>query len=65
MSNVQRQGAKSRLDPENSDLAGLTGMLQPYSAEQMAYRAYDRYVSSSRNKEKSLIIPVGEKIRMG
>jgi hypothetical protein len=39
-------------------------MLKPYPAEQMAYQAYDRYVSSSRNKEKSLIIPVGEKVRM-
>jgi putative SOS response-associated peptidase YedK len=53
------------LDPENSDLAGLKGMLKPYPAERMAYQAYDRYVSSSRNKEKSLIIPVGGKVRMG
>jgi hypothetical protein len=35
-------------------------MLQPYPAERMAYQAYDRYVSSARNKEKSLIFPVGD-----
>jgi hypothetical protein len=31
----------------------------------MAYQAYDRYVSSAPNKEKGLIFPVGEKVRMG
>ncbi len=35
-------------------------MLQAYPEEQMAYQAYDRYVSSARNKEKSLIFLMGK-----
>jgi putative SOS response-associated peptidase YedK len=62
---LPREQQRAWLDPENSDLAGLKGMLQPYPAERMTYQAYDRYVSSSRNKEKRLIFPVGEKVRMG
>jgi putative SOS response-associated peptidase YedK len=52
------------LNPENSNVAALKGMLQPYPAEQMAYQAYSRYVSSARNKDKSQIIPVGEPVRL-
>lgn len=52
------------LDPANEDTAALKAMLQPYPPERMAYQAYDRYVSNSRNKDHKLIVPVGEPITL-
>jgi putative SOS response-associated peptidase YedK len=52
------------LNPANHDLGALKGMLKPYPAEKMSYQAYSTYVSSSRNKEKSQIVPVGEPVRL-
>jgi putative SOS response-associated peptidase YedK len=52
------------LDPANEEKEGLQAILKPYPAELMAYQAYDRYVSSPGNKDKSQVKPVGEKLTM-
>ena len=52
------------LDPDNEDKEGLQALLKSYPAELMAYQAYDRYVSSPGNKDRTQIKPVGEKITM-
>lgn len=61
---LPREHHRAWLDPENRDHAALKAMLKPYPPEQMAYQAYDRYVSSPGNKEKEKIFPVGEPIRL-
>lgn len=52
------------LDPANNDLPYLKSLLQPFPPEQMAYQAFDRYVSNAKNKDKSKIVPVGDPVRL-
>ena len=61
---LKREHYQDWLDPENHDVAALKTMLKPYPAEHMAYQAYDRHVSGPGNKEKGLIFPVGDPIRL-
>lgn len=52
------------LDPEFADVPQLKSFLAPFPAAQMVYQPYDRYVSNAVNKDPSLIVPVGEPVRI-
>jgi putative SOS response-associated peptidase YedK len=61
---LPREDHDAWLDPENKDLVELKKMLQPYPPDEMAYQAYDRYVSNSKNKDKHLIRAAGNVVKL-
>lgn len=61
---LPKEAHREWLDPANNDVEMLKAMLQPYPAERMAYQAFDRYVSNAKNKDKTMIKAVGEKVTM-
>ncbi|HKY79556.1 MAG TPA: SOS response-associated peptidase [Anaerolineales bacterium] len=61
---LEKHAYQKWLDPANQDFADLKSFLKPYPPEQMSYQAYDRYVSSARNKDQGQIVPAGEVVRL-